>query len=101
VKELQHFDCLAQLDLRNQVIHAACCRLETISPHEFPNWIWMHWLKTASISYMDAKGFFGLVLGVIPLGEKITHTPSCPHAKKMKACESRFHNNWDLLLKYI
>jgi len=46
------------------------------------------------------KHIFGLVLGIIPLRKrKLTHTPYCPHAKSMKTCESRFHNNLDPLNK--
>jgi len=31
----------------------------------------------------------------------MTHTPYCPHAKRMKSHESRFHNNQDPLWEYF
>jgi len=69
-----------------------------ISPCEFPHWSHLHLLKTGHIFYVDIKGFIWPCAGWNPIGQKqMTHTPYCPHAKRMKSQESRFQNNLDPL----
>ena len=77
-------------------------KLETISPREFSNWSRMHLRKTGRIFYVDTKGFVWPCAGCNPIGRKqMTHTPYCPHAKRMKSRESRFRNNLDPLREYF
>jgi len=79
-----------------------CCKLETIGPREFPHWTFLHLLKTGCIFYIDCKEFIWPCAGCNPIGKKkLTHTPYCPHAKRMKSHESRFHNNLDPLWEYF
>jgi len=65
-KQQLHLSCSVGLKKSS----GTCQKHETISPHEFPNWTHLHWLKTGCIFYVDSKGFIWPCAGCNLIGKK-------------------------------